>query len=98
MLLVLMALGLISSSLMAGVGTVTSVRAKFDGSTYVTLKRASDGVETTNILVGTPEAIKAMIAIALTAQSTGAATIELYFGTYDTTSGSISGWSSVNIK
>lgn len=84
--------GLMTTSAMAAVGTLSAVRATANGTIYVKLQRSSDNVQVLNKLVGTADAIKAMMAVALTAKAS-ASTVDLSFGTYD----GVSGWASVNI-
>ena len=81
----LIVMAAISVNAYALTGTVTVVQALSDGTLKV---KVTDGTVTQlKLLVGTPDAVKAMYAAALTAKSTGS---EVYAkpGTYD----SVDGW------
>ena len=75
-LIAVVAAGLMVTGAMAVEGTITKIETKSDGSVKVILEKTAGG-NTGKVLDGTPEANKAMLAVALTAKSTGA-TVDAY--------------------
>ncbi len=86
-------IGAMSSNLMAIDGTVSSITAKDDGSIRVDVTDAGSHV-TSKALAGTTDAIKAMLAIALTAKTTNS-DVTVYGGTAG--NGTV-GWKTIIIK
>ncbi len=87
-LLAAIAVGCISTNLMAGwVGTIDSVSVSSDGGAYITLTRTSDnrkiGMRTSD--TATSDGQKSLIAVALTAQTTGKSVVAWANGTGWTT-------------
>jgi len=90
----LMAVGLLSSSAMAFMGKVTQIVAKSNGVILVQVTPTDSNLPVKkNGLVGTADAKKAMLAIALTAKSTDSIIIT-DGGSYN----GKSGWKTVKIK
>lgn len=81
LLLSIVAVGLMSTSLMAIEGKVNYIKVKNDGSITVEILKADTTVKE-NLLVGTADAVKAMLAMALTAKTTDS-TVTVYSGTVD---------------
>ncbi len=77
LLLAVVVVGLMSTGAMALDGTISKVIVKSDGVVKVVLEKTSGGPFARTIACDTMDADKAMLAVALTAQSTGA-TIEAY--------------------
>lgn len=71
--------GLMSTSLMAIEGKINSIKVKNDGNIFVEILKVDTSVKE-NQLVGTADAVKAMLAMALTAK-TSDATVQVYSGT-----------------
>lgn len=69
-LLSILTVGLISTTLMADDGKIQSIKAKSDGS--VTVDLLVGEIVKSKLLIGSPEAIKTMTAMALTAKSSNA--------------------------
>ena len=92
-LLIALAICFISTNVMALEGTIDSMLSNNTGVTKVRLANTAGGLTGTIPIIGTAEAQKAMIALALTAKSTGA-TVDLWYGTVDGSTG----WYSVTIK
>ena len=76
-LLAAIAVGMMSTSAMALVGTVEKIQIKSDGEVTIVLKKLDGTGNARHILAGTADANKAMLAAALTAKSTSA-TVEMY--------------------
>lgn len=92
-LLAVSIVSMISTSLMATDGTIVSILSKFDGTVSVGIINDADGLTINKPIVGTPESVKSMLAIALTAKSTNSP-VTVYSGTV--TEGT--GWKSITIK
>jgi len=83
-------MAVMSTNLMATVGTLTKVLADSQGNVYVTVKQADDSLRTRPFL-GTADAIKAMTAVALTAKTTGVV-VDLN----PANEGGVAGWSNIS--
>ncbi len=86
MLLAIFAAGLMSSSLIAAVGTVDLVQVLSDGTVKIRILKEDSTLTAITPCVGTVEANKAMLAIALTAKTSGS-TVKTIYGN--------SGWESI---
>ena len=92
-LFVAAAVSVISSSLMATDGTVNSIKVKSDGVVAMEIVNSADQSLINKPLVGTADAVKAMLAIALTAKTSNS-NITVFSGTVPEGTG----WKTIVIK
>ncbi len=94
LLLATLVAGLVSVSAMADTGTVNQIRIKDTGVVMVKLLLEDGTTLRPKDLVGTPEAIKMMLAAVMTAKASGDMTVTAFGGTVD----GLTGWKTIILE